>query len=394
MEIDFVSWIGLALRWAHMMLGIMWIGTSFYFIWMINSLKPPATKEDKQAGVTGEVWLVHGGGFFHSKKYTVAPEHMPDDLHWFKWEAYITWITGMLLLALIYYFQADLYLIDKAKMALRPFQAACIGLAFIGGGWVFYHELCKSPIGKNNALFGWIWFGALTAAAYALEHIFTDRGAFMHVGAIIGTAMAANVFAVIIPNQKKVVAALLAGEKPDPALGKMAGQRSLHNNYMTLPILLLMISAHYPMLYANGYGWLALSALGLSAWSVRKFFNLIDQGKKNNWYLVAGATGFLAVMLALSVKDTVTTTNSATLDDAFKIVQKHCIACHSAHPTFKGMSSAPAGVMFDTMEQMTHYAPRIIERAVKTNSMPFINETGMNNEDRQRLGEGLQSPQK
>jgi len=390
MEIDFVSWFGLALRWFHFMIGIMWIGTSFYFIWLGNSLKPPHSREDKQAGVAGESWLVHGGGFYHNKKYAVAPDHMPEDLHWFKWEAYFTWISGVLLLALIYYYDASLYLIDRAKNNLDPSEAILIGLAFIVGGWFFYDGLCKTGIGRNNGLFGLIWFAALTAAAYALNQLFSGRGAYIHVGAIIGTVMAANVFAIIIPNQKKVVASLLAGEKPDPRLGKKAGQRSLHNNYMTLPVLLIMISNHYPMLFGNPHSWLILAGLSAAAWLIRHFFNLKDMGIMNYWYAAAGVAGFILVMLLVSGGKTAATPSAAvSASEVRQIVRTHCSACHSDTPTYEGISEAPAGVMFDTMEEIKKYAPRIIVRATENGDMPLGNTTNMTDEERKKLKAGL-----
>jgi uncharacterized membrane protein len=388
MDIDFASWFGLVLRWFHFMAGIMWIGTSFYFIWLGNSLKPPAKKE---SGVEGEAWLVHGGGFYHNKKYAVAPDNMPDDLHWFKWEAYFTWISGMLLLALVYYYGASLYLIDRAKNNLDPSEAILIGLAFIVGGWFFYDGLCKTRIGKNNGLFGLIWFAALAAAAYALNQIFSGRGAFIHVGAIIGTVMAANVFAIIIPNQKKTVEALLAGEKPDPRFGKKAGQRSLHNNYMTLPVLLIMISNHYPMLFGNPHNWLILAGLSATAWLIRHFFNLQDMRIVNYWYAAAGVAGFVLVMLLVSGggKPPASATGQVSPAEVRQIVRTHCSACHSDTPTYEGITEAPTGVMFDTMEEIKKYATRILVRAVQDGTMPLGNTTNMTDEERKKLGVGL-----
>lgn len=390
MDIDFSAWLGLALRWFHLMAGIMWIGTSFYFVWLGNALRPPTAEADKKAGVEGELWAVHGGGFYHKKKYKVAPDHMPEDLHWFKWEAYLTWLSGIFLLVLIYYCNARMYLIDTTKMFLDPSEAVLIGVAFIAGGWLFYDTLCKSDIGKNNALFGGIWFLCLTAAAYALNHIFTGRGAFIHVGAIIGTVMAANVFAVIIPNQKKTVASLLAGEKPDPRLGKKAGQRSLHNNYMTLPVLLIMISIHYPMLYTSHYNWLILAGLSAASWCVREFFNQEECGNTNYGYIAAGVAGFVVVALSVSVNTKPPVQTGAVSEAEVRaIVRTHCSSCHSDTPTYVGIEAASAGVMFDTMEQIKKYAPRIQERAVRNQDMPIGNETHMTAEERQKLGAWL-----
>lgn len=393
MDIDIVAWLGLLVRWLHLITGIAWIGASFYFVWLDNSLEPPADKRDKEAGVTGELWAVHGGGFYNPKKYAVAPKHMPENLHWFKWEAYFTWISGFLLLCLVYYYGASLYLIDPAKMALTPFQAVFTGLCFIFGGWIFYDELCKSPIGKCNRTFGLIWFAALAASAYALCEIFTGRGAFIHIGAMIGTAMVANVFFVIIPNQKKVVAVLLAGETPDPQLGASAKQRSVHNNYMTLPVLLIMISNHYPMLYSGPYAWAILSGMAAAAWPIRQFFNLKHKGTVNYWYPAAGVAGIalVAAFVSMSGAKPVATGGGEKVSAAEvrKIVRTHCSACHSDTPTHESFAAAPQGVMFDTMEAIKKYAPRIRERAVLHEDMPLGNETGMTAEERKKLGEGL-----
>jgi len=323
MNIDFTAWAGLLLRWFHVMAGIMWIGTSFYYIWLQNALKPPKPgSQEEKDGVAGDVWAVHGGGFFYKRKYQVAPDHMPDDLHWFKWEAYLTWISGMLLLGLVYYYGAHLYLIDNAKMPMGRLDASLIGLAFIAGGWVFYDTLCKTKIGSNNALFGIIWFAALTTAAYAMSLVFTGRGMFIHIGAMVGTVMAVNVFAIIIPNQKKTVASLLAHEKPDPRLGKKAAQRSLHNNYMTLPVILIMISNHYPMLYGHAYNWLVLAGLSAAAWPIREFFAERERGRDNYWYAAGGIVALAVMALFVSFKPSAPTAQ-ATFDDARTIVKKH-----------------------------------------------------------------------
>ncbi|MBI3442075.1 MAG: urate hydroxylase PuuD [Proteobacteria bacterium] len=381
MEIDFVAWIGLALRWLHLITGIAWIGSSFYFVWLDNSLKD------------SELWAVHGGGFYHKKKYLVAPDHMPEDLHWFKWEAYFTWISGFLLLSLVYYYGAGLNLIDHAKMYLDPGEAVLLGLAFIAGGWIFYDSLCKTDIGKNNRLFGCIWFLALTGAAYALNQIFSGRGAYIHVGAMIGTVMVANVFFVIIPNQKKVVAALLAGKKPDPRLGAQAKQRSLHNNYMTLPVLLIMISNHYPMLFGHPYNWLILAGLSAASWFIRQFFNLKHKGDVNYWYPAIGSVLFVLVMLFSSGVFNGTagavSGEKVSAAEVRSLIRTHCSACHSDTPTHTGMAEAPLGVMFDTMEQIKKHAPRIKARAVEIKDMPLGNEKNMTEEERRKLGAGL-----
>jgi len=392
MTLDLAAWLGLALRWFHVITGIAWIGSSFYFVWLDNSLKAPESEEDKAAGVGGELWAVHGGGFYHKKKYTVAPKHMPDDLHWFKWEAYFTFISGFLLLCLVYYAGANLTLIDKSKWALEPMQATLVGLSFILGGWLFYDGLCQSRFANDGRVFGAIWFGFLTGAAYVLTQIFTGRGAFLHVGAMIGTCMALNVFAVIIPKQKIAVAALLRGERPDPRLGKEAKKRSMHNNYMTLPVLLIMISNHYPMLYSGPYSWLILAGLCAAAWPIRQFFNLKHKGIVNYAYPAAGVAGFIFVMLAASgVFRAAPEAAVAQVSPAEvrQIIRTHCSACHGDMPTHAGVEAAPQGVMFDTMDEIKTNAPRIRQQAVETQNMPLGNETGMTAEDRAKLDAGL-----
>ncbi|WP_417456129.1 urate hydroxylase PuuD [Kordiimonas sp.] len=391
MDIDITAWLSLAIRWLHFITGIAWIGSSFYFVWLDNHLEE---SKEKKKGMSGELWSVHGGGFYHKQKYAVAPEQMPDNLHWFKWEAYFTWMSGFALLAVIYYLGADLFLIDKSKMDLTQLEAIGISLAFLVGGWIFYDGLCRSPIGQNNKLTGIIWFLSLVGAAYALTHIFSDRAAFIHIGAIVGTSMAANVFMVIIPNQRKVVAALTAGEAPDPRLGQIGKQRSLHNNYMTLPVLFLMISNHYPMTFSNPYNWLIVAGIGLVGVMVRHFFNLRHKGKSSPG-LVAGAVllFILIAMFAADMEKRGRADVSAT-DASFARVQaiigKHCTSCHAAVPTHESFDEAPGGVMLDRAELIELYAPRIMEQTVKADIMPLGNETGMTDEERALIGKWIE----
>ncbi|WP_417464100.1 urate hydroxylase PuuD [Kordiimonas sp.] len=391
MDIDITAWLNLAIRWLHFITGIAWIGSSFYFVWLDNHLEEP---REKKKGMSGELWSVHGGGFYHKQKYAVAPEQMPDNLHWFKWEAYFTWMSGFALLAVIYYLGADLFLIDKSKMDLTQLEAIGISLAFLVGGWIFYDGLCRSPIGQNNKLTGIIWFLSLVGAAYALTHIFSDRAAFIHIGAIVGTSMAANVFMVIIPNQRKVVAALTAGEAPDPRLGQIGKQRSLHNNYMTLPVLFLMISNHYPMTFSNPYNWLIVAGIGLVGVMVRHFFNLRHKGKSSPG-LVAGAV-LLFILIAMFAADMEKRgrVNVSATDASFARVQaiigKHCTSCHAAAPSHESFDEAPGGVMLDRADLIELYAPRIMEQTVKADIMPLGNETGMTDEERALIGKWIE----
>ena len=389
MAADIVPWIELALRWLHVITGIAWIGASFYFVWLDGNIRKV---EGGNPLVAGELWAVHGGGFYHNQKYLVAPEQLPPHLHWFKYEAYFTWISGFLLLAVIYYLGADIFLIDQSKLALNAPEAIAISLTFLAGGWLVYDGLCRSPLGKDGVVFGSIWFAILVAAAYALTHIFSDRAAYLHVGAIVGTAMVANVFFVIIPNQKKVVASMLAGETPDARLGLQAQQRSLHNNYMTLPVLLIMISNHYPMLYGSSIGWLVLAALSVSGIMIRHVFNLRHKGELN-WLLAFGAVlVFVATMfITISVQHGAGTIPSASVPyaSARAIVDKHCIMCHSAHPTHDGISTAPEGLDFSNDATVKLNASRILLQAVATKAMPLGNETGMTDAERATLGAWL-----
>ena len=385
-DLDLIPWLGMALRWFHLIAGIAWIGASFYFIWLDNNLRPAA---GEPKGVAGELWAVHGGGFYHSQKYMVAPDHMPSTLHWFKWEAYTTWITGFLLLALLYYWGAPTYLIDRSKYDFTQGEAVILGLGCIFGGWIVYDLLCKM-FGGRPRLFGVIWFLALTAAAWGLTRVFSDRGAFIHVGAIIGTAMVGNVAMVIIPNQRRIVAEMLAGRSPDPALGKQGKQRSVHNNYMTLPVLFIMISNHFPLVTGHPLAWLLLAMLALAGVSIRHFFNLRHFGNIRPGYIVFGVLLFIAVMLLGSSdigKPKVGEIGRMSYPvDIQPIIQKHCLTCHSATPTHKGFTAPPNGVMYDTPDEVHRYAAKIHERAVASQSMPLGNETGLTPLERAKLG--------
>jgi uncharacterized membrane protein len=354
-------------------------------MWLDSHLKPPA---DRAEGVAGELWSVHSGGFYHQKKFMIAPPGMPEELHWFKWEAYTTWISGVLLLALIFYVGADLNLIDRNKLALEPWQAIGIGVAALAGGWLVYDGLCRSPLGRNLRVFGVTWFLALTAAAYGLTRIFSDLGAVMHVGAIIGTVMVANVFLIIIPNQKKVVAQVLAGEAPDPSLGKQSKQRSVHNNYMTLPVLFIMISNHYPMIFAAPLNWLWLAGLGLVGWTIRHFFNLKNAGRLHFEVLAYGALGFVtvAVLNASLAPKPAAGVQVPAYAEVRAIVDRHCVMCHSATPTHRGVTAPPNGAAFDTPQGLQAHAAKIYDRAVATHSMPQGDETHITDLERAKLG--------
>jgi uncharacterized membrane protein len=377
MGVDLAEWLNLAIRWLHLTTGIAWIGSSFYFVWLDNHLTSPAEGE-----ASGELWSVHGGGFYHNQKYQVAPSKMPEHLHWFKWEAYFTWISGFSLLVLVYYVGAQSFLIDPAKAALSPVQGIAIGLAALALGWLVYDGLCRSPVGSSNLALGLFWFVCLLLAASALDRLFNSRAAYLHVGAILGTAMVANVFLVIIPNQRKVVADLIAGRTPDPRLGAQAKQRSLHNNYMTLPVLFIMISPHYPMTYGAERPWLVLALLGSTGVAIRHVFNLRGRGK------ATGPTILAAIVLALASVSYVTfekkgagtgAAEKLTYAEIQPILATHCSGCHN-------IPAPPLGVKLDTWEHVKAVSPRIKRVAVDSQVMPLGNPTGMIPAERQRLG--------
>ena len=262
------EWVSMILRWLHVVAGIAWIGSSFYFIHLDLSLKP---REGLPAGVQGDAWQVHGGGFYHMVKYLVAPARMPDELTWFKWEAYTTWLSGFALLIVVYYFGAELFLIDKSVLDLPPLAAGAVGLGSLALAWLAYEAMCRSPLGKHELALALIGYVFLVALTYAFTHVFSGRGAFTQIGALIGTMMVANVFVVIIPNQKKSVKALIAGKVPEPRWNYEGKQRSVHNNYLTLPVVLLMISNHYPLLFATRYNWVIVAIVLLLGPLIRHF---------------------------------------------------------------------------------------------------------------------------
>ena len=382
--VDLGEWLNLALRWLHLTAGIAWIGSSFYFVWLDNHLTKPEAGE-----ASGELWSVHGGGFYHNQKYQVAPREMPEQLHWFKWEAYFTWISGFSLLVLIYYVGAQSFLIDPARAALSPAAAIGIGLAALALGWLIYDGLCRSPLRSSNLVLGLWWFILLLFAAVALDSLFSAHAAYMHVGAMIGTVMVANVFFIIIPNQRKVVIDLVAGRTPDPALGAAAKQRSLHNNYMTLPVLFIMISQHYPMTYGAERPWLVLALLGLTGVAIRHVFNLRARGQ------ATGAAIALAIALALASVTYVSLEKGrsaagpaehVTYAQIQPLLATHCAGCHSPHPTNPAFSTPPLGLVLDSYEHVAAASAKIKARAVDSETMPLGNATHMTRAERDRLG--------
>jgi uncharacterized membrane protein len=381
------EWLNLILRWAHIMLGIGWIGASFFFIWLDQSLR----KRDGQAeGIAGESWMVHGGGFYKVDKFTVAPETLPEELHWFKHEAYFTFITGFLLMVVIYYFGAEAYLIDRGKIDLAPWQAISISVASLAVGWIVYDQLCKSPLGGKTVPLAVAVFVLIAAATFLYDAVFSDRAAFLHIGAFIGTIMAVSVFGVIIPNQKKVVADLMAGRKPDPALGLQAKQRSLHNNYLTLPVVFMMVSNHYPTVFSHPYAPMIALGIVVAGALVRHTFNEMDAGDLRWTGKAATPAAALLVLAMVAVTgyrpDAAGSGEPVEFAEAQQIIDSHCVSCHAQTPTHESFEAAPKGVIFETPEQIRRYAAQIRRQAVLSDIMPLGNETEMTDEERQTLG--------
>lgn len=387
-----LDWVQLIFRWLHLITGIAWIGASFYFVWLDNSLeKPPRWKEDK--GIKGDLWAIHGGGIYEVAKYSLAPEQMPDHLHWFKWEAYTTWLTGMVLLTVIYYLGADAYLIDKLVADLTQLQAIGIGVSYLVGSWIFYELLCRSPLGKNDYIIGTILIFAAVAASYSLAHLFSGRGAYMHMGAIIGTIMVGNVFRVIMPSQRALVASIEKGEAPDPAWGARAKLHSTHNTYLTLPLLFIMISSHYPMTYASSHNWLILLVIMAITAVARQYFVLAHKKVNRPVILIGAAFATLILAIAMAPKSAAPGQGEITVSDAevVSIIQSRCVSCHSATATDDMFTMAPGGVMLDTLDDIKRWAQRIQARSVDTPDMPFMNKTEMTDEERQALGAWIAS---
>lgn len=384
-----LDWLNLLLRWGHLIAGIAWIGTSFYFIALDFSLR---TRDGLPPGVRGEAWEVHGGGFYQVQKYLSAPPSLPDHLTWFKWEAYLTWVTGFLLLIVQYYVNADSYLIDPSVMVLTQWQAIGISLASIVAGWLVYDQLCRHLAIARPGLLVVFLLLMVMAAAYGFTHVFSGRGAFIHVGAFIGTLMAANVFLVIIPNQRKIVAALMRGEAPDPRFGAMGKQRSLHNTYLTLPVLLMMVSNHYAFLTSHAQAWILIGLIVLGGASLRHYLVRTEVGDSQAeiaWTLPVIGAALAAALLLTAPSTRLQFTGTVTEADALAITQSRCTQCHAAKPTDRAITSAPKGVLLETADELRRHKTQILVQAVDGRSMPLGNKTGMTDEERAKLGAWL-----
>jgi len=382
-----LEWMNMLVRWLHVITGIAWIGASFYFVWLDNSLRPPAPGSDlADKGVAGELWAVHGGGFYNPQKYLVAPAELPAELHWFKWEAYSTWLSGFALLVIVYWLNAQAMMVDRAVADLAPWQAVGVGLGCIVAGWIVYDLLCRSPLGKHDLAFGVVVFALLVGAAWLLTHVLSGRAAYIHVGAMIGTIMVANVAMVIIPGQRRMVEAMRAGQKPDPVYGIRGKQRSVHNNYFTLPVLFIMISNHFAMTYRHPHAWAVLGVIMAAGVFIRHFFNLRHKGRVEWVYPAIGVALLLGLAVALAPPRPVAAKGTVDFARVQAIVAQRCVSCHAAHPTQPGFASAPAGVMLDDAHGIAQNAPRIYQQAVQLKAMPLANMTNMTDAERAEIG--------
>jgi len=394
MDVIVLEWGGLLLRWLHMITGICWIGSSFYFMHIDASIKETP---DIPKGQGGDTWEVHGGGFYQVRKYLVAPDRLPAELIWHKWEAYSTWISGFFLLVWVYYFSSDLYLIDPAVRRISQPVAVAIGAGSLALGWVVYDQLCKSPLAKNDVALAAVGFAFLMLMAFLFQQVFSGRGALVHIGALMATIMSGNVFMNIIPNQKKVVADLIAGRAPNPDYGKQAKTRSAHNNYMTLPVLFLMISGHYPLTFSTPYTWIIVGLVLVAGGVVRHFYNERHAGRGDPWWtwglaavcvaaaivvsLVGSPTG--RARLGLAPLQPGTTAASAQIPrDVGDIILSRCSMCHAREPIWAGLATPPKGVLLETPDQIIRAAHEIRVQAVVTVAMPPNNITQMTQEER------------
>jgi len=383
METYLLDWANLLVRWLHLITGVAWIGASFYFVMLDSSLRKPVKSADSDRGVSGELWAVHGGGVYQSQKFLAGPQGEPlsDHLHWSRWEAYTTWLSGMGLLAIIYWFGANTYLIDRQVMPLTPVVAIMISIGTIVGGWLVYNTLCSMLKGKD-ALLAVVIFIFVMLSDWALFQLFSARAAYLHVGAMMGSIMVANVFFHIIPGQKSMVAEIRAGQTPDPKYGVIGKQRSVHNTYFTLPVLFIMISNHYPMTYSHEQGWLVLGFIMMAGVLIRQYFVLRHRGNANKALLVAGVVLLLTMVVYLkpSVPDV---GQSTTISDSQiqQVVIDRCVACHAVKPTQAGFVSPPLGLVLETSEQIKLNAAKIAT-TVQTRYMPLGNLTQMTDDER------------
>jgi len=386
------AWLEFAIRWLHVITAIAWIGSSFYFIALDLGLH---RDRNLASGADGEEWQVHGGGFYHIQKYMVAPRDMPGDLVWFKWESYSTWLSGFALLVVVYYFGAEFYLIDPSVADLATWQAVAISVLSLVVGWVVYDQICKSPIGQHMNGLMLVLFGVLVAMAWFYTQVFSGRAAMLHLGAFTATIMSANVAMIIIPNQRIVVADLIAGRTPDAKYGYIAKQRSTHNNYLTLPVIFLMLSNHYPLSFGTEYTWVIASLVFLMGVTIRHFFNTMHARKGHPWWTWAATAVIFIIIMALSTAPMMRSevpqqvegtalrfAQAEGFDEVHSIVLGRCSMCHAADPNWDGLLWAPKGVILETEAQIARQARAIYLQSGLSHAMPPANLSYMEDSER------------
>lgn len=379
-EAHLMEWLNIVVRLMHITFGIAWIGASFYFVFLENALN---RTKDVREELAGNLWAVHGGGFYYLEKYKTAPKVIPKDLHWFKYEAYYTWLSGFILLFVVYYFNAKAFLIDTNVLAISPVAAVSIGIVSFIVAWIFYHLLCKTPLVEKGVLFAVAGFILAVTFAWFYCQVFSARAAYIHFGAMLGTLMVGNVFFIIIPAQKAMVKAAKEAKALNPALGKSAGLRSLHNNYFTLPVLFVMVSNHFPSTFGYSNPWLILAIITLGTAGVKHYLNLKEKGQLNIWVLPISILILLgAAFISAPQKNTTACIKDVSMADVNSIVQKRCITCHSSRPTDDVFKAPPNGVVYDTPQDIIKLKEKIMQRVVITKTMPQANKTGMTEEER------------
>ena len=381
-----VDWLDLVFRWFHVAAAIVWIGTSFYFVALDNHLEEPA-QADRERGVGGEVWEIHGGGFYRVEKYRVAPQRLPQPLHWFKWEAYWTWLSGFVLFVVLYYFQPRTYLIDPTVSNLAPWQAIAISLSGLALAWVVYDVLCRAI--RSELVIGLLILGGVAATAYGASRLLAPRAAYLQVGAMLGTIMTANVLLVIVPAHRELIAAKKAGREPDPAANARGKRRSVHNNYFTLPVLFAMLAGHFPFTYGHAHSWLILVCLMVIGAYIRVYFNNRHAGRTLWWIPLTAAAALAGLAVWMRPPPTPAATAPVTFARIFPIVQQRCAYCHSMHPRSTQFTSAPRGIVLDTAQEIAAQAQLIKTVAVDSTVMPFGNATHMATAERRLLGQWI-----
>ncbi len=374
-----MEWLNIVIRLMHITFGIAWIGASFYFVFLENALNRTKDVRDELAG---NLWAIHGGGFYYLEKYKVAPQKIPKHLHWFKYEAYFTWLSGFCLLFVVYYFNASAMLIDKNVLDIGPWTAVGIGIGSFIAAWILYDLLCKSPLIKKGMWFTVIGFLISVGFAYFYYRVFNSRAAYMHFGAMLGSIMVANVFFVIIPSQKAMVKAAREGKPLNAQLGKNAGMRSLHNNYFTLPVLFVMISNHFPSTFGNENAWVILAIMTLGTAGVKHYLNLKEKGQLSIWVMPVSILILLAAAFMTAPEKPGACKSEVSFGEVNTIIQQRCISCHSSKPTDDVYTAAPNGIMYDTPLDIVKLKEKIMQRVVVTKTMPQNNKTNMTQKER------------